>query len=109
MCLLGDHLHPTTRLALYKVCVLTFDASVYIIDAYEIYSASALTFVALVRYVVAGGMTVVGIPWYESMGTHYTLTILACISCPLAAIPYVLYHWGHNIRKRSKYAVSKEI
>ncbi|KAF4125909.1 Major Facilitator Superfamily [Geosmithia morbida] len=41
----------------------------YIIDSYEIYSASALTFVALIRYVVAGEMTVVGIPFYENMGT----------------------------------------
>lgn len=77
----------------------------YIIDSYEIYSASALTFVALTRYVVAGGMTVVGIPWYESMGTHYTLTILACISVALVPIPYLLYYYGHAIRSRSNFAV----
>ncbi|KAI1339868.1 major facilitator superfamily transporter [Xylariaceae sp. FL0016] len=93
----------------YGVMGIFLCAYMYIIDAYEMYSASALTFVALVRYVAAGGMTVVGIPWYESTGTHYTLTVLACISCPLAVIPYVLYRWGHKIRKRSKYAISKEI
>lgn len=81
----------------------------YIIDSYEIFSASALTFVALVRYVVAGGMTVVGIPFFDNMGVHYTLTILACISCVLMPIPYGLYRWGHLLRKRSKYAVSKQI
>ncbi|KAK1493960.1 major facilitator superfamily transporter [Colletotrichum tamarilloi] len=78
----------------------------YIIDSYEIYSASALTFVALIRYMVAGGMTVVGIPFYEKMGTHYTLTILACISAVLAPIPYVLYHYGHWLRAKSRFAVS---
>ncbi|KAI0475626.1 major facilitator superfamily transporter [Xylariaceae sp. FL0804] len=93
----------------YGVMGIFLCAYMYIIDAYEMYSASALTFVAVVRYVAAGGMTVVGIPWYESMGTHYTLTILACISCLLAPIPYALYRWGYIIRKRSKYAVSKEI
>ncbi|CEI61581.1 putative efflux pump kojT [Fusarium venenatum] len=76
----------------------------YIIDSYEIYSASALTFVALTRYIVAGGMTVVGIPFYENMGTHYTLTIMACLAVVLATIPYVLYFYGHNIRAKSKYA-----
>ncbi|GKT53089.1 major facilitator superfamily transporter [Colletotrichum tofieldiae] len=78
----------------------------YIIDSYEIYSASALTFVALIRYVVAGGMTVVGIPFYENLSTHYTLTILACISAVLAPIPYVLYYYGHWIRGKSRFAVS---
>lgn len=84
-------------------------AYMYVIDSYEMYSASALTFTALVRYVVAGGMTVVGIPFYINMGVHYTLTILACISCVLVFVPYALYKWGHLLRKRSKYAVSREI
>jgi hypothetical protein len=78
----------------------------YIIDSYEAYSASALTFVSLSRYLVAGGMTVVGIPFYENMGTHWTLTILGCISLIMAPIPYVLYFYGHWIRKRSRFAVS---
>ncbi|KAJ3456582.1 hypothetical protein MRS44_016605 [Fusarium solani] len=79
----------------------------YIIDSYEIYAASALTFVALTRYVIAGGMTVVGIPFYENMGTHYTLTIMACISVVLAAIPYILYFHGHSIRAKSRFAVAR--
>jgi len=33
----------------------------YIIDSYEIYAASALASVTLIRYVAAGGMTVVGV------------------------------------------------
>lgn len=77
----------------------------YIIDSYEIFSASALTFVALTRYVVAGGMTVAGIPLYENLGTHYTLTILACISVVLVPMPYLLYYYGPVIRSRSKFAV----
>lgn len=84
-------------------------AYMYVIDSYEMYSASALTFTALVRYVVAGGMTVVGIPFYTNMGVHYTLTILACISCVLVVVPYALYKWGYLLRKRSKYAVSREV
>lgn len=76
----------------------------YIIDSYEVYAASALTFVALVRYVAAGGMTVVGIPMYNNLGPRYTLTILACISAAAVPIPYVLHKWGPKIREGSKYA-----
>ncbi|KAF7556466.1 hypothetical protein G7Z17_g1460 [Cylindrodendrum hubeiense] len=78
----------------------------YIIDSYGIYSASALTFVSLIRYVVAGGVTVVGIPFYEKMGTHYTLTIMACLSVVLVPIPYLLYFYGPWIRAKSRFAVA---
>jgi len=70
------------------------------------YAASALTFVALVRYLAAGGMTVVGVPFYTNLGTHYTLTILACIGGAAVPIPYLLYKYGPKIRQKSKYAVS---
>lgn len=77
----------------------------YIIDSYEVYSASALAFVTLIRYVAAGGMVVVGIPFYENLGVHYTLTILACISAAVAPLPYLFWIYGPAIRKRSKYAI----
>ncbi|KAF6804021.1 MFS transporter [Colletotrichum sojae] len=80
----------------------------YIIDSYEMYAASALTFVSLIRYIVAGGVTIAGIPFYERMGTHYTLTIMACIAALLAPIPYVLYYYGPWIRSKSRFAVSVE-
>jgi hypothetical protein len=80
-------------------------AYMYIIDSYEAYAASALTFVALVRYVAAGGMTVVGIPMYRNLGTHWTLTLLGIISVIALPIPYALYIFGPSLRKRSKWAV----
>lgn len=79
----------------------------YIIDSYEVFAASALTFVALVRYIVAGGMTVAGIPFYEHVGVHWTLCILGLVSVPVTAIPYVLYVYGRKVRRWSKFAVEK--
>lgn len=70
----------------------------YIIDSYEVMAASALCFVTLVRYLAAGGMTVVGVPFYGNLGSHYTLTILACISAAAVPIPYAFYQYGHKIR-----------
>lgn len=78
----------------------------YIIDAYEIYAASALASVTLLRYMAAGGMVVVGIPFYENLGVHYTLTILGCISAILVPVPYVFYKYGWWLRSKSKYAAS---
>ncbi|KAE8829798.1 hypothetical protein PTNB73_06232 [Pyrenophora teres f. teres] len=87
-----------------NICIF-MSAYMYIIDSYEAYAASALTLVALVRYLGAGGMTVVGIPMYRNLGTHWTLTVLGCISALALPIPYVLYRFGPSLRKRSKWAV----
>jgi len=89
------------------ICIFV-SAYLYIIDSYEIYAASALTFVTVIRYLFAAGMTVVGIPFYRNVGVHWTLTIMACISALLTPIPYILYKYGYVVRRRSKYAVNKK-
>ena len=78
----------------------------YLIDSYDIYTASALGFLVFTRYVVAGGVTVAGGPIYRSIGVHFALTILGSISGIMAPVPYLLHIYGPRIRKRSKYAVN---
>ena len=51
-------------------------------------------------------MIIVGIPMYENLGVHYTLTVLACISAVLVPVPYGFYKYGPKIRKHSKYAIN---
>lgn len=89
----------------YGVLCVFISSYQYIIDSYEVYAASALTSVTLVRYVTAGGMTVVGIPFYKNMGVHYTLSILGAISAALVPVPYLFYVYGRKIRAASRYAV----
>lgn len=79
----------------------------YIIDTYESYSASALASVTLIRYVAAGGMVEVAIPFYENLGVHWTLTVLGLISLLCVPLPYLFFIFGPRIRKHSKYAVVK--
>ncbi|KAF2017832.1 MFS transporter [Aaosphaeria arxii CBS 175.79] len=80
----------------------------YIIDVYESFAASALTFLTLSRYVVAGGMTVAGVPFYKDMGVQYTLTILGGLSVLLVPVPYLFFIYGKKIRNWSKFAVARE-
>ena len=89
----------------YGVLCVFITSYQYIIDSYEIYAASALASVTLLRYLVAGGMVVVGISFYENLGVHYTLTILGCISALLVPVPYVFFKYGPWIRSKSKFAV----
>ncbi|KZF22777.1 MFS general substrate transporter [Xylona heveae TC161] len=91
----------------YGVMNIFISAYMYVIDSYEIYAASALSFVAFTRYLAAGGMTIVGIPFYKNVGVHWTLTILAIISAIMAPVPYLLYRYGVRVRRFSKYAVTR--
>lgn len=78
----------------------------FIIDVYQVNAASALTLATFVRYIVSGGLTVAGIPFYQNVGVHWTLTIMACLGGLCAPIPYLLYRYGLWIRSHSKHAVS---
>jgi multidrug resistance protein len=46
----------------YGILCIFISTYQYIIDSYEVYAASALASLTLIRYVAAGGMVVVGIP-----------------------------------------------
>lgn len=91
----------------YGVITIFISAYMYVIDSYAVYAASALSFVTLTRYLAAGGMTVVGIPFYKNMDPHYTLTILGALSALMAPVPFVFYYYGARIRVKSSYAVHK--
>ncbi|KAJ5769321.1 hypothetical protein N7520_003880 [Penicillium odoratum] len=90
------------------ICVF-ISSYMYVIDSYDIYAASALGFMTVSRYCAAGGMTVVGMPFYKNMGVHWTLTILGCISAVMVPVPYVFYKFGPIIRRWSKYAIANEV
>ncbi|KAJ5161151.1 hypothetical protein N7492_006543 [Penicillium capsulatum] len=90
------------------ICVF-ISSYMYVIDSYSIYAASALGFMTVSRYFAAGGMTIVGIPFYQNMGVHWTLTILGCISAIMVPVPYVFYRFGPVIRQWSRYAVAEEV
>ncbi|TGO12658.1 hypothetical protein BTUL_0084g00160 [Botrytis tulipae] len=78
----------------------------YIIDSYEMYAASALASLTLVRYVAAGGMVEVGIPFYENLGVHWTLTVLGGISAVMVPVPYLFYIYGEKVRGWSRFAAT---
>lgn len=88
----------------YGILCIFISTYQYIIDAYEMYAASALASLTLIRYVAAGGMAVVGVPFYGNLGVHWTLTILGAISALMVPVPYAFYKWGPKIRGLSKYA-----
>jgi len=90
----------------YGILCVFISSYQYIIDSYEFFAASALASVTLIRYVAAGAMVEVGIPFYERLGVHWTLTILGAISAVCVPVPYLFFVYGTRLRARSRFAVA---
>lgn len=83
--------------------------SLYLIDAYEVFAASALTMNTFMRYVSSGAMVQATIPMYTVLGVHWALTLLGIIAAVLTAVPYLFFNFGPWIRSKSRYAKGREI
>ena len=93
----------------FGLITIFLSAYMYVIDAYEVNAASALGFATVTRYMVSGGVTVAGVPFFHNVSHHWVLTILAVVSLLLGApVPYLLYTYGPQLRKRSANAVNKD-
>ncbi|KAK6331281.1 hypothetical protein TWF730_004368 [Orbilia blumenaviensis] len=79
----------------------------YIIDSYGDHAAIALSSITMVRYLIAGGMTMAARPMYEGIGVRWTMSLLGCLAVLLTPGPYLLYIYGHRLRKKSQYARSE--
>lgn len=76
----------------------------YIIDSYETESSSALSSITFMRYIVAGGMVIADMKMYETLGVHWTMTMLGCVGIVLTPLPLLFWRFGHKVRKRSRFA-----
>lgn len=76
----------------------------YIIDSYGEHAAIALASITMVRYLIAGGMTVAARPMFSGIGVHWTLTFLGCIAVLLTPAPLVCWWSGKKLRKKSPFA-----
>lgn len=79
----------------------------YLIDTYEVYAASALTMITLVRYVAYGAMIEISIPMYQNLGPHWALTLLGLISVVFTAVPYAFNRFGSWVRPKSDFAKAR--
>lgn len=59
-----------------------------------------MAFTYLARYLATAAMTVAGIPLYENLRGHWTLTLLGCISIILTPLPYVFFKFNHALHHK---------
>ncbi|KAF2249790.1 MFS general substrate transporter, partial [Trematosphaeria pertusa] len=82
-------------------CGVFIYASNYLVHSYGIYAASALAGNAVLRSAMGGTLPLAGPKMYETLGPHWSATMLSFIEFAMIPIPLVFYRYGHKIREKS--------
>lgn len=75
----------------------------YTVEAYRLYTASAMATNSFVRSTMSGIFPLFGLQMYRSMGIHWATTLLALFASLLIPIPFFFYKYGEVLRKKSPY------
>ena len=75
----------------------------YVVDAFGMYSASAMTAVIVTRCLVGTFLPLLTEPLVEMIGYGLAFTVLAALSLSLAPIPVFVMRYGQKWRQKSSY------
>lgn len=89
----------TTLIGLGNIAIFMV-VSMYLIDTYTIYAASALATNTVVRSVLGAILPLAGQKMYKALGLGWGNTLLAFIAIAMMPVPWVLLKWGEKLRKK---------
>ncbi|KAF2743980.1 MFS general substrate transporter [Sporormia fimetaria CBS 119925] len=75
----------------------------YLVDAYEIFAASAMAAASFSRSAFGAALPFAARPMYERLGVPWACSLLGFLSVGLCAIPFVFLKFGPRIRERSPF------
>lgn len=85
--------------------MLTFTAYVnYVVDSYTNYAAAALAINTCARSIGSAISPLYTTYMFQSLGVVCGGMLIAGVATLLGIIPFLLYKYGHIVRRRSKYA-----
>jgi len=80
----------------------------YLVDTYQaLNSASAMAANGILRYTLGAVFPLFTIQMYSGLGIGWASTLLGFVAIALIPVPWVLFKWGHVIRKKSSYDTIK--
>lgn len=74
--------------------------STYLVDAFPLYAASALSANTVIRSILGALLPLAGQQMYETLGVGWGNSLLAFIAVAFLPIPFMFYLWGEKIRTR---------
>jgi len=87
------------------VALVMQGATQYLMDAYQIYAASALAATVVLRSICACFFPLVIPTMYKNLGDHWAGTVFAILTAICMPLPWLFWAYGPAIRNRSRYAI----
>lgn len=75
----------------------------YLVDAYEIFAASAMAAASLSRSSFGAVLPFAAKPMYRAMGVAWATSLLGFFSVALCIVPFVFLKWGGKMREKSRF------
>jgi hypothetical protein len=74
--------------------------SLYLIDAFSMYAASALAANTVIRSIMGAVLPLAGQKMYNTLGLGWGNSLLAFVGLALIPVPWALLKWGEMLRTR---------
>lgn len=75
----------------------------YLVDAYEVFAASAMAAASLSRSSFGAVLPFATRPMYRSLGVAWATSLLGFLAVALCVVPFAFLKWGGSMRERSKF------
>ncbi|KAF3395222.1 Polyamine transporter 4 [Talaromyces pinophilus] len=86
---------------------LKLSSIIYLVEAYgAAAAASAIAANGSFRYLLGAVFPLFTIQMYEKLGVHWAGSVFAFLSLALLPIPWLLFKYGHRLRKNSRFITS---
>lgn len=74
--------------------------SLYLIDAFSVYAASALAANTVIRSLLGGTLPLAGQKMYDALGLGWGNSLLAFVALGLVPVPWIILKYGGQLRQR---------
>lgn len=91
---------------LFAIYIIYNTAFAYMSDAYRLYASSAISAQNVFRNILGGTTPLHITKWYNATGFNWTSCIIAIIAAVLGVVPFILFKYGAEIRKKSQFSQS---
>ncbi len=75
----------------------------YLVDAYEVFAASAMAAASLSRSSFGAVLPFATRPMYRALGVAWATSLLGFLAVALCVVPFVFLRWGGRMRERSRF------
>lgn len=96
---------PLIGAALFGIGIILVFSGIFtfLVEAFPLYAASALSANSFTRSMFAGAFPLFGLQMYKTLNYHWATTLLAFLTLACSPFPYLFFIYGKRLRERSRF------